>query len=613
MTISLRFFSTTVALIVLATSTLLRGNDDLPVAPFSGPAYAPWIAEGNAFTKDPSTVSKDSTIPEKVVVKSGVNGDPAKGTLTSPEFRIQRQAITFLIAGGRWQHNTCLNLIVGGRIVKSATGENSDVLGAKTWDVSAWRGKAAKLRIVDDDSGQWGHLDVSQIIQTDNPKTPPVNVGILYDEKYRPQFHFSAREWTVDKLDPMMREEGWINDVNGPIYYDGEYHLFAQRWNKCWLHAVSRDLVHWTELDPAFWEPSQDFAVQSGTCVIDYQNTSALAIDLAHPAMVAFWAAGAPTQNICFSLDHGRSWKFYQHNPVLAHSSRDPKVFWYEPTRSWVMLLYDDPHIYRIFTSKNLLSWQDEHSEIADCYECPDFFELPVNGNKTQSKWVLIRGNGRYSLGEFDGHTFHEDAQQMPTDSGPNFYAAQTFENTRTGDGRRIQMAWMSGGHYPGMPFNQQLTFPRLLSLRSTPAGLRLFWEPIPEIALLHKSEKDIVNLTLASGVEKPVATSGDLFHIQAEVDLPQGSTLTFHIRGTDMTVEPQQIASGSTAPVSGTVGYVEFLIDRSSIELFANHGEASISQCFIPSKEGISITANGGPVTIKSLKFFELKSAWKK
>ena len=104
----------------------------------------------------------------------------------------------------------------------------------------------------------------------------------------RPQVHFTARQWTIDRLNPRERQEGWLNDLNGLIYYDGEYHLFAQRWAKCWIHAVSKDLIHWTELQPAFWEESEGSGVQSGHCVVDYNNTSGLSPDKANPPMVAF-------------------------------------------------------------------------------------------------------------------------------------------------------------------------------------------------------------------------------------------------------------------------------------------------------------------------------------
>jgi hypothetical protein len=137
----------------------------------------------------------------------------------------------------------------------------------------------------------------------------------------------------MDRLNPGMQQEGWVNDLNGLIYYDGEYHLFAQRWAKCWIHAVSRDLVHWTELEPAFWEEKAGSGVQSGTCVVDYANTSGLSPSKATPPLIAFFPRwDNRSQCISYSLDHGRTWKFNEKNPILVYPERDPKVFWYFST-----------------------------------------------------------------------------------------------------------------------------------------------------------------------------------------------------------------------------------------------------------------------------------------
>ena len=148
--------------------------------------------------------------------------------------------------------------------------------------------------------------------------------------------------------------------------------------------------------------------------------------------------------------------------------------------------MYGDSQ-YHIFTSTNLLNWKDERKPIPHSFECPDFFELPLDGNHRDMKWVLIQGNGNYSIGRFDGTEFKEETARYPCDVGPNFYATQTWGNTETGDGRRIQAAWMRGSAFPDMPFNQQVSFPCELTLRSTPNGPRIFREPIREIELLHK------------------------------------------------------------------------------------------------------------------------------
>jgi len=593
-------------------------NDDIVIADFEGQSYGDWKATGGAFRMGPAfgTLARKLEIENfrgNGVATTKIEGDGPTGTLTSPAFKIERRYISFLISGGNYEHDTCLNLLIDGHIIHSATGWNNVHMTPVSWDVSKLIGKVAQVQVVDNASGEWGHIDVDQIVLTDHPERMPVVNEPLYQESFRPQFHFTARQWTIDRLNPGMRQEGWLNDLNGLIYYDGEYHLFAQRWNKCWIHAISRDLVHWTELEPAFWEEKLDTGVQSGTCVIDYNNTSGLSPDKATPPMVAFWSRNDNhSQCICYSLDHGRTWRFYDKNPILDHPERDPKVFWYAPSKHWVMILYGQRQ-YHILTSANLLDWKDEHHPIPNCFECPDLFQLPVDGDATKKKWVLIQGSGKYSIGDFDGTKFKEETDRFACDIGPNFYATQTWANTQTGDGRRIQCAWMRGGVYPNMPFNQQVSFPCELTLHTTSSGLRLHRAPIREIALLHGPPDKWTDRHLNRGVTLPLEPSGNAFHIVAEVTIPDGAKLTFHLCGANLTLTSKTFESGSArAPIPSPLETVEILLDRTSIEAFVNHGEVSSSRCFLPERSGISVSADGTPVAIRSLVIYPLKSALK-
>lgn len=446
-------------------------------------------------------------------------------------------------------------------------------------------------------------------------KEPPVlpAPADLYQEKLRPQFHFTARQWTVRKLNPGQREEGWLNDPNGLIYLDGEYHLFAQRWNRCWIHAVSRDLLHWTELRPAFWEEHYGSGVQSGGSVFDRENASGLSPDPKTPPLVAFWTR-ADNRSTCisYSLDKGRTWAMYRNNPILVHPERDPKVFWYEPGKRWVMVLYGDG-TYHIFTSTNLLQWTQQKESIPDSFECPDLFQLPVDGDRRQNKWVLVRGNGKYSIGKFDGAKFTPETEQLPCDMGPNFYATQSWGDIPGQEGRRIQIAWMRDGKYPDMPFNQQMTFPCDLTLRRLGGSFRIFRKPAREIEQLHRQEHEWRNLSLAAGASQRLDVAGDLFHILAEVAVPRGASLSFRIRGTRVTVTDSSVACDSRpAAVAAGVRTVEILVDRTSIETFVNDGEASLSACFLPADDRIALECAGGPVKVSSLKAFELESIWK-
>jgi sucrose-6-phosphate hydrolase SacC (GH32 family) len=602
--------------LVLLSSLSTLGNGDLPVGHMSRRSYGDWRATGAAFANGPisSQGARQLGIDNGVgpVVTSKLLGDGPIGILTSPVFRIGRKYIAFRISGGRYERDNCLNLVVHGKIVRSATGWNNDRLMPQSWDVSRWRGQEAQIQVVDRASGDWGHINVDRIVQTDNPEQPPFVTEPLYRETLRPQFHFSARQWTISHLNPREREEGWINDLNGLIYYDGEYHLFAQRWNKCWLHAVSRDLVHWTELEPAFWEEELESGCQSGTCVVDYQNTSGLAADKAHPAMIAFWS-GADNRRQCisYSLDHGRTWKHYEKNPIMIYPERDPKVFWYAPGKHWVMVMYGDGQ-YHIFTSPNLLDWKDEHHPIPDSFECPDFFELPLDGDPAKKKWVLIQGNGNYSIGNFDGMEFKEETPRFACDVGPNFYATQSWANVETGDGRRVQAAWMRGSNFPEMPFNQQISFPCELTLRTTPNGPRIFREPIKEIASLHHREDSWSNFTLGKDQSLPLEPAGRLYHIKAEVSIPEGARLTFNVRGVPVVLTHDSLSNGTDpARSQGEIKSIELLIDRTSIEAFANRGEISSTRFVLPRETGISVHAEGGDVLIRSLSVYALNSAW--
>ena len=453
----------------------------------------------------------------------------------------------------------------------------------------------------------WNH-----IVQTDQPEQPPVATGPLYREALRPQFHFTARQWTMDRLNPGMREEGWVNDLNGLIYYDGEYHLFAQRWAKCWLHAVSKDLVHWTELPPAFWEEELGSGVQSGTCVVDYKNTSGLSPDPANPPMVAFWSRfDNRTQCLSYSLDHGRIWRLYEKNPLMVFPERDPKVFWHAPSNHWVMMMYGDGK-YHIFTSKNLLEWKNENHPIGDSFECPDFFELPIDGDKANKKWVLIQGNGNYSIGTFDGTEFKQETKRLACDGGPNFYATQSWHNTDTGDGRRIQTAWMRGADFIDMPFSQMISFPCELTLRTTPDGLRVFRKPIKEIAALHHGQDQWTNRTLDKDQTLRLEPAGQLFHIEAEVSIAEGARLTFNLRGVAVVLTSKAVESGhKPASVQGEIRKVEILVDRTSVETYVNDGEVSSTRYVLPKASGLSVKAEDGAVTIHSLTVYPLNSAW--
>ena len=337
-------------------------------------------------------------------------------------------------------------------------------------DVSKYKNKILKISYEGDSAG------LSEIYQDDEP----AGADSFYNEANRPQLHFTTKR-------------GWINDPNGLLYYEGEWHLFYQHnpyereWeNMHWGHAVSRDLIHWKELPTALY-PDEYGNMFSGTTVIDYENTSGFGTKN-NPAMVAIYTADNPereVQCLAFSLDKGRTWTKYVDNPVIdskekwgSRDTRDPKVFWYKPINKWVMVLNErDGH--SIYNSTNLKDWTFE-SHIIGFWECPELFELPVDGNENNRLWVMYGASGTYMLGHFNGREFTPVTGKRACGFGA-IYAAQTYNNIPLSDGRRIQIGWDRIEH-PGMPFKGQMSFPTELTLRTTPDGIRLFSSPVKEV-----------------------------------------------------------------------------------------------------------------------------------
>ncbi len=236
----------------------------------------------------------------------------------------------------------------------------------------------------------------------------------VYDEQYRPQFHFSAKK-------------GWLNDPNGLVYSNGQYHMFYQhnpfgeQWgNMTWGHATSPDLVHWTEHSPALAADPTGVKF-SGTAVIDFNNTAGLQSGPT-PTMALFYTSvGSFDQRMAYSNDSGRSFRYYDGNPVLPSQSgaddRDPQVFWHEDSNKWVQVVWvaghnGNPQSYQFFGSQNLTDWT-YLSETPNFFECPDFFQLPVNGNPNDKRWVLSGADGGYQIGNFDGTTFQANYSRV--------------------------------------------------------------------------------------------------------------------------------------------------------------------------------------------------------
>ncbi len=344
------------------------------------------------------------------------------------------------------------------------------------------------------------------------------------EEQHRPQFHFSPKE-------------KWMNDPNGMVYYEGEYHLFYQYypdstvWGPMhWGHAVSTDLVTWEHL-PIALAPDDLGLIFSGSAVIDWNNTTGFGTT-DNPAMVAIYTnhdmAGEKagkhnfqTQSIAYSTDKGRTWTKYKGNPVIPntdniHDFRDPKVFWHEASQQWVMIMAANDRV-KIYNSADLKSWtfasdfgEGEGSQ-ARPWECPDLFELKTADGK--SKWVMLvsignrlpvqapnGGSGtQYFVGDFDGKIFKNVNTKNKTlwlDYGRDNYAGVTWSDIPKEDGRRLFLGWMSNWEYatvvPTENWRSAMTIARTLELTNTAKGFRITTKPVKELEKLRGKYSDI-------------------------------------------------------------------------------------------------------------------------
>jgi sucrose-6-phosphate hydrolase SacC (GH32 family) len=457
-------------------------------------------------------------------------------------------------------------------------------------DVAALKGKTLKLVLPKEIKG------LDQIYQADTF----TGEDSLYKEVNRPQFHFSTRR-------------GWVNDPNGLVYNNGEYHLFYQHnpyeidWeNMHWGHAVSKDLLHWTELNDALY-PDTLGTIFSGSAVVDKNNSAGWGKE----ALVAFYTTAGKKmqQNVAYSNDNGRSFTKFKGNPILG-PDRDPKVFWYAPTQTWVMALYNENYV-ALYNSKDLKKW-DYRSKTFGFYECPEFFELAIDGNQKNKKWVMVAASGTYMLGSFDGSKFKPEAGKYFYTWGTQ-YAAQTYNNTP--DGKRIQIGWGRIDQI-GMPYNQMMLFPNELSLRTTREGVRLFCEPIKQVSQLHEKKYVWNNISTNDLNKELKKVQSDLLHITMDIEMDKGVGMEIHFKGSPIIYYDGNFNRINGAPYvnESPTSFrfnIEILLDKNSVEGYIDHGKLHITEALKNPKNSMGIEVVGD-VKIHSFEIAEMKSIWK-
>jgi fructan beta-fructosidase len=496
-----------------------------------------------------------------------------------------------------------------------------------------------------------------------------------YREPYRPRFHFSPRRH-------------WTNDPCGIVFADGQYHLFFQFnpfgdvWgHMSWGHAVSPNLVNWTEQPVAIPEDPHGM-IFTGSSVVDAANTSQLC-ENGRPCIVSiftghtFKTATAPqrqNQNLAVSQD-GKVWQKYKGNPVLDRQLadfRDPKVFWHAPSNRWVMVLaLPAEHKVQIYGSKNLKQWEHlsdfgPEGAAGGEWECPDLYQLPIDGDRNNTRWVLkiglnpghlAGGSGeQYFVGQFDGQQFRNENPKDKTlwlDYGRDCYCALTFNNTP--DRLKPSMIgwmdnWQYAGNTPTAPWRGQMTAPRTLSLRNTPDGPRLAQQPVESLQALRMQPLSYTGNSLPELNRKLAQWAPGAQALEAVVNMRPGSarsltwkffegpgeyTLLGYDAGAHMLfVDRTQSAhsrfnshfpSRTTAPLGALAGPLQLhiLVDRSSIEVFAQQGTVTLTNLVYanPQSTGISLEATSGEATggeatsgqpeMLDVKMWKLRSSW--
>lgn len=378
------------------------------------------------------------------------------------------------------------------------------------------------------------------------------------NNNYRPQFHFTP-------------PANWMNDPNGMVYFEGEYHLFYQyhpggsTWGPMhWGHAVSTDLVHWQHL-PIALAPDRNGMIFSGSAVVDWEDSSGFFGGV--PGLVAIFThadeypeSNRPRQrqSLAYSIDRGRTWKMYEENPVLCNEQltdfRDPKVFWHGESKRWVMVLAAGDRVH-LYTSKNLKQWSfasdfgafdGSHDGV---WECPDLIELPIEGSPNgESRWMLIVSIGdkpgypegtrtQYFIGHFDGSVFTNEYPSNTVlwlDYGRDNYAGVTWSDTPDPP-KKYFIGWMSNWRYanvtPTGEWRSAMTLPRLLNLKHGDDGIRLVQEPVPYLEKLRKQPWEKFNVLLQSGDNLLASLQEDVYELVCDIEVGTAAEIGFKLR----------------------------------------------------------------------------------
>ena len=466
------------------------------------------------------------------------------------------------------------------------------------------------------------------------PAPSPTATDSPASAAYRPAYHYSPAA-------------GNLADPNGLVLYEGEYHLFHQQ-DGTWGHAISSDMVHWKRQETALEHDAQGLAM-SGSCVVDGADTSGL---VKGGGMVAVYTSteGGEAQSLAYSSDRGRTWQRFSGNPVIPNGGRkdfrDPKVFWHEDSKAWVMIVSAGDHV-SLLRSTDLKAWTHASDfgqgigSHAAVWECPDLFPL-TDSSDGRTRWVMTLSVGaneetagstaQYFIGDFDGSVFFpEDRETRFTDAGQDFYAAQSFEHV---EGRRVWMAWLGNWNYPySLPtgdWRGEMSIPRELSLTTVGGRRTLIQRPVPELDALRGKATDLAGLKAIDTVTD--LGTGRTVEIDLTLDVSQASEAWLGLARGEVDGKTQEVRVGvnvSTATLyldrtdggltqvegkdegtrtdfalrrearyhpTGSTVRLHLYLDRSSLEVFVDDG-ATVGSLLVftaPSCQEIVLGAKG-------------------
>ncbi|MBL7730855.1 MAG: glycoside hydrolase family 32 protein [Chitinophagaceae bacterium] len=474
-----------------------------------------------------------------------------------------------------------------------------------------------------------------------------------YSELYRPRFHFSP-------------PANWINDPNGLVYYKGQYHMFYQHnpfgnvWgHMTWGHAVSNDLAHWKHLPIAIPEEN-GIMIFSGTCVADINNTSGLGKNGQVPLIAIYTGhISGPVQSqaqyLAYSLDDGITWTKYAGNPILdlkKKDFRDPKVFWYEPRKYWVMcLMLPEEHIVQFYSSKNLVDWKHLSNfgpagDTSGVWECPDLTPVPIDGKGGKKKWLLqmsMNASMQYFVGEFNGVSFTSENKSSAIarpDYGPDYYAAIAWGQLPN-QHQPAAIGWINNWYYandiPTTPWKGAMSLPRTLSVKKKADEWVLQQQPYLSGGLERKMIYKDFKIGFSEVMRLPVTTQ------QCEIDVSltpveNGQTGIRIAAGNGKHLEigyddKNQVLYLDRSKTANQAFNKEFekrsrfeipyqpkgrlrlriFFDHSIAEVFVNDGERVFTAQLFPDEtdNGIELFNTGGPGSVGYCFVYDIKTIW--